>query len=384
MAAYDVIVVGLGGMGSAAAYQLAARGVAGARAWRSSARRTTGGPATAARGSPGSPTSRAPTTCRCCCARTSCTTQLARDSGTDVIRLTGGVMVGRPESLTVSGSLLSAEQWGLAHEMLDAADAAPALPDAEPAPGRGGALRGQGRLRAPGGDRGGAAHAGHPGRRRAALRRADDAAGRRHPAAGYGCGTASGRTGRAAGHHARARGRRSCWPTWACRSPSNGRCSTGSSRPAGSAPFRPERHPIYIWEDAGGSQIYGFPAIDGPDGGAKVGVLPARHGRPPRRPSTARCTTDEIARDGRPAPAQLPDLPGTFLTRQDLPVQQHPGRALRDRPAPGARGGHGRVRLLRARLQVRARWSARSWPTWPPRARPGTRSTCSTRAASQG
>lgn len=38
----------------------------------------------------------------------------------------------------------------------------------------------------------------------------------------------------------------------------------------GIRPFGAERHPVYIWEDPDGTQIYGFPALDGPDGGAKV------------------------------------------------------------------------------------------------------------------
>jgi hypothetical protein len=29
------------------------------------------------------------------------------------------------------------------------------------------------------------------------------------------------------------------------------------------APILPQRHPIYIHEDAEGTQVYGFPAIDG-------------------------------------------------------------------------------------------------------------------------
>ncbi|MCX5262459.1 FAD-dependent oxidoreductase [Streptomyces sp. NBC_00199] len=38
----------------------------------------------------------------------------------------------------------------------------------------------------------------------------------------------------------------------------------------GTAPFAPDRHPVSIWEDHDGGDIYGFPALDGSDGGAKV------------------------------------------------------------------------------------------------------------------
>ena len=91
---YDVIVVGLGGMGSAAAYHLAARGqrVLGLEKFTPAHDR---GPATAARASSGSPTSRTPRTCRCCCAPTSCGTSWRTDSGREVYRLTGGLFIGR-------------------------------------------------------------------------------------------------------------------------------------------------------------------------------------------------------------------------------------------------------------------------------------------------
>ena len=52
----------------------------------------------------------------------------------------------------------------------------------------------------------------------------------------------------------------------------------------------PDRHPIYIHEDADGTQVYGFPAIDGPDGGVKVAFF--RQG--------AACTPETIDRDGAP------------------------------------------------------------------------------------
>ena len=46
--------------------------------------------------------------------------RLGRDSGKSIIRMTGGLMIGRPDSDVVSGSLRSAVAHGLDHEMLDA------------------------------------------------------------------------------------------------------------------------------------------------------------------------------------------------------------------------------------------------------------------------
>ena len=55
----------------------------------------------------------------------------------------------------------------------------------------------------------------------------------------------------------------------------------------GSVPF--EGLPVYIWEKGDGTMPYGFPAIDGLTGGAKVAFHAA--------PVTTRCTADSIDRD---------------------------------------------------------------------------------------
>ena len=48
--------------------------------------------------------------------------QVEADSRRTIAVWTGGVMVGRPDSRTVAGSLRSAREWDLPHELLDAAD----------------------------------------------------------------------------------------------------------------------------------------------------------------------------------------------------------------------------------------------------------------------
>jgi sarcosine oxidase len=80
----------------------------------------------------------------------------------------------------------------------------------------------------------------------------------------------------------------------------------------GVGPFTAERHPIYIWEDATGSQIYGFPAIDGPDGGAKVAFF-RRGGVTTPETIDREVHDDEIRAMADRARRNLPDLPGTFL-----------------------------------------------------------------------
>jgi sarcosine oxidase len=52
--------------------------------------------------------------------------------------------------------------------------------------------------------------------------------------------------------------------------------------------FQPGRLPIYIWEKGDGTIPYGFPAIDGPEGGVKVAFHAA--------PATTRCTADTVDR----------------------------------------------------------------------------------------
>ena len=59
--------------------------------------------------------------------------ELARASGRDVLRVTGGLMIGRPDSVIVAGSRRSAEEHGLPHEVLDAAAVRRRFPALRPA-----------------------------------------------------------------------------------------------------------------------------------------------------------------------------------------------------------------------------------------------------------
>ena len=130
---YDAIVVGLGGMGSAAAHRLAGRGL-----------RVLGldrfGPAHDKGSSHGGSriTRQAyfedPAYVPLLQRAGELWDQIAVESGRSLVDWTGGVMVGRPDGPTVGGSLASAREWGLEHELLDAAalrDRFPALRPSE-------------------------------------------------------------------------------------------------------------------------------------------------------------------------------------------------------------------------------------------------------------
>ncbi|MCX2728052.1 N-methyl-L-tryptophan oxidase [Thermomicrobium sp. 4228-Ro] len=133
MPAADVIVVGLGAMGSAAAFALAQRGyrVLGLDRFapghdRGSSHGKTRIIRTAYYESPEYVPliRRAWTLWR----------ELEALSGRPLLRLTGGLYIGRPETELVRGTLASARQHGLAHELLDAGEAMRRFPGLRLAP----------------------------------------------------------------------------------------------------------------------------------------------------------------------------------------------------------------------------------------------------------
>ncbi|HEU5088969.1 MAG TPA: N-methyl-L-tryptophan oxidase, partial [Roseiflexaceae bacterium] len=134
MSTFDVIVLGLGGMGSATAYQLAKRGqrVLGLERF---------GPAHANGSSHGK--SRIirqayfedPAYVPLLLRAYELWEETEREAGEELLTITGGLMIGSPTSRTISGSLRSAQQHGLYHEMLDAADIRRRYPPLRPEPG---------------------------------------------------------------------------------------------------------------------------------------------------------------------------------------------------------------------------------------------------------
>jgi sarcosine oxidase len=305
---HDVIVIGLGGMGSAAAHHLARRGA-----------RVLGfdqhGPAHD-RGSShgGSRIIRQayfedPAYVPLLLRSYELWNQLERDSGADLVSLTGGLVLGRPESRAVRGTLRSAQQWGLSHEVLSAGDIKRRFPTFTPnqneiavyEPGAGFA---------------------HPEATVAAqLALAAHHGADLHfnyPVRGWEAFGGGVRVHTAEGAHTAER-LIVCPGAWAPDLLSDLGVGFRVERqvqywfqPRDIAPFHPDEHPVYIWEDPDGVQIYGFPAQDGPEGGAKVAFF--RRG--------VQCTPDDIDRTVYEAEVNgisdhlrgtLPDLPHQFL-----------------------------------------------------------------------
>ncbi|MEX2015814.1 MAG: N-methyl-L-tryptophan oxidase, partial [Candidatus Hydrogenedentales bacterium] len=118
---FDIIVVGLGGMGSAAAAHAAARGqrVLGLEQFEPGhTQGSSHGRSRVIRLAYFEHPAYVPLLRRAY----ELWRKLEADSGRRLLQVTGGLMIGAPESDVVSGSLRSAREHGLDHEMLDAAE----------------------------------------------------------------------------------------------------------------------------------------------------------------------------------------------------------------------------------------------------------------------
>ena len=130
---YDVIVAGLGGMGSATAYQLAGRGkrVLGLEKFSPAHDRgSSHGRSRIIRQAYFEDPAYVPLLLRAY----ELWEQLERETGQELMTLTGGLMIGRREDELVSGSVESAEEYGLPYEMLDAGEIKDRFPPFSPDP----------------------------------------------------------------------------------------------------------------------------------------------------------------------------------------------------------------------------------------------------------
>ncbi|MGY0022498.1 N-methyl-L-tryptophan oxidase [Streptomyces sp. cg35] len=306
---YDVIVIGLGGMGSAAAHHLSARGarVLGLEKFGPVHNRgSSHGGSRITRQSYFEDPAYVPLLLR----SYELYEDLERATGREIATLCGGVMVGRPDSRTVEGSLRSAEQWDLPHEMLDAREIRRRFPTLAPRDDEVALFEAKAGLVRP--ENTVAAHLQLATRAGADLH-FDEPMTRWEPCAD-GVRVHTAENAYTAGQLV------ICPGAWAPALLTDLGVPFTIERQVmywfqpstGVAPFRPENHPIYIWEDAAGVQVYGFPAIDGPELGAKVAFF--RKGVV-CTPQTIDRTVheDEVRAMAAHMSGCIPALPGTFL-----------------------------------------------------------------------
>lgn len=266
---YDAIVLGLGGMGSATAYQLALRGrrVLGLERFTPAHDKgSSHGQSRIIRQAYYEDPAYVPLLLRAY----ELWDQIERASGQQLFLHTGGIMLGSPESHVMQGSIRSAREHGLPHEILGADEIHRRYPVFTPAPHEialfeptSGVLRPEDCIRA------------HLAR--AAAHGAD--LHFEEPALSWQADGEGVRVVTAAGSYTAARLIITAG-TWAPELLRDLGLPLHAERrvmywfePAGGhAPFQPDRFPIYIWEVEDGHSFYGFPSLGGAPGGVKVAL----------------------------------------------------------------------------------------------------------------
>lgn len=308
---HDVIVVGLGGMGSAAAWHLARRGrrVLGLERFTPAHDRgSSHGRSRVIRQSYFEDPAYVPLVLRAY----ELWREVEQATGDDLLLITGALMMGSPDSEAVAGSLRSARHWGLDHEVLDASEVRRRFPTFSPTADTVALYEAQAGVVRPE-----AAVAAH-------LRLAADAGADlrfSEPVVAWEAdGSGGGVTVTTGSGVERADRLVVCPGAWAPEVLSDLGVSFAVERqvqfwfePAGGLDaFLPGRHPVWVWDGGGDGQPYGLPAVDGPDGGVKAAWF--RRGTP--------CTADTLDRAVSPGEveemaetlrARIPLLPGRFL-----------------------------------------------------------------------
>lgn len=304
---YDVIVVGLGAMGSAAANHLAERGVRVLGLERygpAHDRGSSHGGSRIIRQAYFEDPAYVPLLLRAY----ELWEKLERDSGADLFCRTGGLMVGSPESRTVAGSRASAEYWSLPHEMLCAAEVSRRFPTMTPAPHEVALYEANAGFVRP--ERTVATQLALAAWRGAELRFEE-------PVAHWEADPVTVWT--AAGRYTADR-LVICPGAWASdllaelgvRFRVERQVQYWFEPRGGTGAFTPDAQPIYVWEDSAGVQVYGFPAHEGPYGGAKVAFF--RRGMPCTPEDIDRTVAgDEVATIAGQLADKLPALCGRFL-----------------------------------------------------------------------
>lgn len=303
--AYDVIVLGLGGMGSAAAYHLAARGqrVLGLERFTPAHDKgSSHGGSRIIRQSYFEDPAYVPLLLRAY----ELWEALARDSGRDVYRLTGGLFIGPPDCLTVAGSLRASRQWELAHEVLDAREIRSRFPHFTPNSEDVALYEAKAGFARP--ELTVSAHLALAENAGATLQFGEQVIDWAETAGGVAVRTALGTY--TAGQLV------ICPGAWAPQLLADFGVAITVERqvlywldPVGGTTSFTD-HPIFIDENASGMQVYGFPAIDGPRGGVKVAFF--RKG--------VECTPETIDRTVHPHEVrEMRDRVGQLLPALDGP-----------------------------------------------------------------
>ena len=282
---YDVLVLGLGGMGSAIAHQLSARGlrVLGLEQFTPAHDQgSSHGQSRVIRQAYYEDPAYVPLLLR----TYELWQQLERDSGKELLTITGALMLGAEDSAVVKGSLRSAREHNLPHEMLDASEIRKRFPQFAPEPDTVALFEKQGGLVRP------------EEAVRAVLKLAARCSATLHfeeevtdwKTSGSGVRVTTSRGAYEAGQLVIAAG------PWLGKVLSELELSLRVERqtqfwfeaPGGIEPFRPGTFPVWLWETRDGTHPYGLPAIDGPGGGVKVSL---HHGG-----KNSVCTPDTIDR----------------------------------------------------------------------------------------
>ena len=307
--AYDVIVLGLGGMGSAAAQHLAARGRRVLGLERFSPAHALGsshGGSRIVRQSYFEGPEYVPLLLRAY----ELWERLEVDADAELLTLTGGLYLGPAASTTVAGSLRSALAWDLPHELLDAAEIRSRFPTLHPDDDlvglyerRAGFVRPEATVAA----------------QLALAERLGADLCFEEPAVSWSAGSGGVEVVTATNRYTA--GKLVVTPgAWAPEVLADLGLPLRVQRqmqfwfqPRGGVdPYLPDRHPIYIWEDRAGVEIYGFPAIDGPEGGAKIAFFGKADDTTPEA-LDREVHPDEIAAMAARAGTDLPALPHQFL-----------------------------------------------------------------------
>ncbi|GEB47713.1 N-methyl-L-tryptophan oxidase [Streptomyces cacaoi] len=307
-ATHDVIIIGLGGMGSAAAHHLAARGlgVLGLERYGPAHNRgSSHGGSRIIRQAYFEDPAYVPLLLR----SYELFEKLERDTGRRIATLCGGTMIGNSGSRVFAGSLRSARQWDLPYEVLDAAEVRRRFPTLTPAEDewalyeqRAGLVRPEATV---------AAHIQLALGAGADLRFEEPAVRWEVLEGGRGVRVYTADEVHTAEHLV------VCPGAWAPELLADVGVPFTVERQimywfhphGGTGPFDPERQPVYVWEDAEGTQIYGFPAIEGPEGGAKVAFF--RKGSVCTPQTIDRTVHDEeVAAMAAQLRPRIPRLPG--------------------------------------------------------------------------